>query len=191
MAAESWPRTRICRSDPVCALQSACASSLISAAFPSLRTVDFRSGFRCRSQLRGQWRLHTALPAHLRCIRLLVTPSCGAWRRKGIPRFEQVAAGTIPMRTIGKGRKGRPAKAGRQRPNPPLSCEAWREHCASEAGLLTCRSLRSWRPSRSSWKEQWLRTCASALAAYSGATVRAFHPLPFSLARSRRAPRDG
>src|SRR5258706_13121434 len=25
----------------------------------------FRRGFRCRSQLRGQWRHYTALPAHL------------------------------------------------------------------------------------------------------------------------------
>jgi hypothetical protein len=28
-------------------------------------TVAFRRGFRCRSQLRGQWRSYTALPAHL------------------------------------------------------------------------------------------------------------------------------
>jgi len=60
---------------------------LLSAAFPSLGTVALRSGFRCRSQLRGQWRHHTALPAHLRRIRLLVTHCCGALRRKRHSRF--------------------------------------------------------------------------------------------------------
>ena len=38
---------------------------LLSAPSHPSGTVAFRRGFRCRSQLRGQWRYCTALPAHL------------------------------------------------------------------------------------------------------------------------------
>lgn len=69
----------------------------------------------------------------------------------------------------------------------PLSCEAWREHSMFGAGLLTCRSLRFRRPSHPNGGIVELNS-AGALAAHSGATVRAFHPLPFSLVDLRRAP---
>jgi len=35
------------------------------SALPIPWNSGFRRGFRCRSQLRGQWRFCTALPAHL------------------------------------------------------------------------------------------------------------------------------
>ena len=48
----------------------------------------------------------------------------------------------------------------------------------SKAGLLTCRSSRRRLPSHSSWNSG---LAAGPLSAYSGGTVRDFHPLPFSL----------
>ena len=40
-------------------------TDLLSAPSHPCGTVAFRRGFRCRLQLRGQWRFYTALPAHL------------------------------------------------------------------------------------------------------------------------------
>src|SRR6266850_7665228 len=40
-------------------------TDLLSAPSHPLRQWLFRRGFRCRLQLRGQWRFCTALPAHL------------------------------------------------------------------------------------------------------------------------------
>jgi len=40
-------------------------TDLLSAPSHPVGQWLFRRGFRCRSQLRGQWRFCTALPAHL------------------------------------------------------------------------------------------------------------------------------
>ena len=43
-------------------------TDLLSAPSHPVGQWLFRSEFRCRSQLRGQWRFCTALPAHLKRI---------------------------------------------------------------------------------------------------------------------------